>query len=172
MTAEARLFQSVPDSKVHRANMGPTWGQQDPGGPHVGPMNLAIWVGSDNGKLLNKWQAIIWTIDAIYDNNIVMASAHFQHYVTVMEWYKYGWRSYDIRTWISTYIHINLMGGITCPTFQSCLTHLPLDKMATILQTIFSDAFSWMKSFEFWFRFHWSLWFLRALSTTTKHWFR
>ena len=22
--------------------MGPTWGRQDPGGPHVGPMNLAI----------------------------------------------------------------------------------------------------------------------------------
>ena len=32
-----------PDSKVHGANMGPTWGQQDPGGPHVGPMNFAIW---------------------------------------------------------------------------------------------------------------------------------
>ena len=30
----------VPDSKVHGANMGPTWGRQDPGGPHVGPMNL------------------------------------------------------------------------------------------------------------------------------------
>ena len=24
--------------------MGPIWGRQDPGGPHVGPMNLAIWV--------------------------------------------------------------------------------------------------------------------------------
>ena len=24
--------------------MGPIWGWQDPGGPHVGPMNLAIWV--------------------------------------------------------------------------------------------------------------------------------
>ena len=23
--------------------MGPIWGQQDPGGPHVGPMNFAIW---------------------------------------------------------------------------------------------------------------------------------
>ena len=34
---------STPDSKVHGANMGPTWGRQDPGGPHVGPMNLAIW---------------------------------------------------------------------------------------------------------------------------------
>ena len=29
-----------PDSKVHEAYMGPTWGRQDPGGPHVGPMNL------------------------------------------------------------------------------------------------------------------------------------
>ena len=38
------LFQAhVPDSKVHGANMGPIWGQQDPGGPHVGPINFAIW---------------------------------------------------------------------------------------------------------------------------------
>ena len=28
--------------------MGPLWGQQDPGGPHVGSMNLAIWVSSIN----------------------------------------------------------------------------------------------------------------------------
>ena len=34
---------SNPDSKVHGANMGPTWGWQDPGGPHLGHMNLAIW---------------------------------------------------------------------------------------------------------------------------------
>ena len=34
---------SIPDSKVHGATMGPNWGRQDPGGPHVGPMNLAIW---------------------------------------------------------------------------------------------------------------------------------
>ena len=33
-----------PDSKVHGANMGPTWGRQDPGGPHVGPVKLYIWV--------------------------------------------------------------------------------------------------------------------------------
>ena len=30
-------------SKVHGANMGPIWGRQDPGGPHVGPVNFAIW---------------------------------------------------------------------------------------------------------------------------------
>ena len=32
-----------PDSKVHGANMGPIWGRQDPGVPHVDPMNFAIW---------------------------------------------------------------------------------------------------------------------------------
>ena len=32
------------DSKVHGANMGPTWVLSAPGGSHVGPMNLAIWV--------------------------------------------------------------------------------------------------------------------------------
>ena len=43
-------FHKIPDSKVYRANMGPTWGLQDPCGPHVGPMNLAIW----NAVLYNK----------------------------------------------------------------------------------------------------------------------
>ena len=31
---------------------------------------------------------------------------------------------------------------------------LPLDKMVAILQTIFSDALWWMKSFVFWLKFH------------------
>ena len=36
-------YLAVPDSKVHGANMGPTWVLSAPDGPHVGPMNLAIW---------------------------------------------------------------------------------------------------------------------------------
>ena len=35
---------SFSGNKVYGANMGPTWGRQDPGGPHVGHMNFAIWV--------------------------------------------------------------------------------------------------------------------------------
>ena len=35
---------TCPDSKIHGANVGPTWGRQDPGGPHVGHTNLVIWV--------------------------------------------------------------------------------------------------------------------------------
>ena len=35
--------ESGPDSKFHWAYMGPIWGLQDPGGPHVGTINFAIW---------------------------------------------------------------------------------------------------------------------------------
>ena len=31
-----------PDSKIHGANIGPTWVLPAPGGPHVGPKNLAV----------------------------------------------------------------------------------------------------------------------------------
>ena len=37
------VHQNYPDSKVDGVNMGPIWGRQDPGGPHVVPINLAIW---------------------------------------------------------------------------------------------------------------------------------
>ena len=36
------LWDIFPDSKVHGANVGPTWVLSAPDGPHDGPMNLAI----------------------------------------------------------------------------------------------------------------------------------
>ena len=46
---------TIPDSKVYGANMGPTWGRQDPGGAHVGPMKLAIWEEFDIIHISNTW---------------------------------------------------------------------------------------------------------------------
>ena len=37
------MSDEIADSKVHGANIGPIWGWQDPGGPHIGPMNFVIW---------------------------------------------------------------------------------------------------------------------------------
>ena len=34
--------------------MRPTWGRQDPGVPHVGPMNLAIWGAWQNTSDFRK----------------------------------------------------------------------------------------------------------------------
>ena len=56
-------LQTCPDSKVHWANMGPIWGRQDPGSPHVGPMNLAIWV--ENCKMV--WKALVYLILRVQD---------------------------------------------------------------------------------------------------------
>ena len=42
-------------------------------------------------------------------------------------------------------------------------------QMATIFQTTFSNAFSWMKMYEFWLKFHWSL-FPRVRLSIFQHW--
>ena len=41
--SEYTTFIGTQDSKAHGSNMGPTWGWQFPGGPHVGLINIAIW---------------------------------------------------------------------------------------------------------------------------------
>ena len=51
------------------------------------------------------------------------------------------------------------------------LTHWGRDKMDAISQTTFSNAFSWMKMFEYRLRFDLSL-FLRVELTISQHWFR
>ena len=47
-------IRPIPNSKVHEANMGPIWGRQNPGGPHVGPMNFAIWAHIVNWQELRQ----------------------------------------------------------------------------------------------------------------------
>ena len=39
---QRRGRDGAPDSKVHGANMGPTWVLSAPEGPYVGPMHFAI----------------------------------------------------------------------------------------------------------------------------------
>ena len=56
---------------------------------------------------------------------------------------------------------------------RSCnnLAHWGHAKMATIFQTSFSNAFYWMKMYEFWLKFHLKL-FLRVQLAMFQHWFR
>ena len=67
---------------------------------------------------------------------------------------------------------------VAIPPFQyftTCnkqfLTHWGRDKMATIFQTTFSNAFSWKKMHVFRLGFHWSL-FLGVQLTMFNHWVR
>ena len=60
-------------------------------------------------------------------------------------------------------------GNIGCRIWD--LTHWGRDKKDAISQTTFSNAFSWMKMFEYRLKFHWNL-FLRVKLTIFQHWFR
>ena len=51
----------ISDSKVHGPNMGRTWGRQDPGGPHVGPMNFAIWDVTSTDLYCINWASFMAT---------------------------------------------------------------------------------------------------------------
>ena len=51
------------------------------------------------------------------------------------------------------------------------LTHWDRDEMAAILHTTFSNAFSWMKMYDFRWKCHWIL-FLMVQLTISQHWFR
>ena len=57
-----RFFNMIgfPNSKVHGANMGPTWVLLAPGGPHICPMSLAI-------RVLILW--LMWSTLSITNNN-------------------------------------------------------------------------------------------------------
>ena len=54
------LAVNSPDRKVHGSNMGPFWGRQDSGGPHVGPMNFAIW--EQRPPMHNTYVRLPWYI--------------------------------------------------------------------------------------------------------------
>ena len=58
-----------PERKVHGAIMGPIWGRQDAGGPHVtvGPMNVAIWVVEKGNT--NKNRSVIVNITELYSRD-------------------------------------------------------------------------------------------------------
>ena len=51
---------TIPDSKVHGANVGPIWGLQDPGGPRVGYMNFVIGGAAVRSQLMPGYQSQQW----------------------------------------------------------------------------------------------------------------
>ena len=82
-----------PGSKVRGANMGPIWGRQDPGGPHVGPMNFAIWVGHV------EWQSYIYY--GIADiSHLFFYISKYQKYQKLFR-YNRNWNRSGIRKFIS-----------------------------------------------------------------------
>ena len=113
---------------------------------------------------------MIWSIDRQINLNCIC-----QHYLGGMYGcisdYTEVWRQRWIRNcrnyflwwiwfiWISTYHNqaVAHVASLPCAIVRKIdFTHLPLDKVAAISQTTFSNAFSGVYKFVFWIGFHWS----------------
>ena len=140
------------------------------------------------GPLKNKFQLnLIWNIKVFFQENA------FENVVCKMVANLFGVNQHktDKNRWCGQFPHLHfdivVPQNTICSLLYNTISYLffncaankihcsnntsPLDKMATISQMIFSDAFSWMKNFVFWSTFHLSL-FLRVQLTITQHWFR
>ena len=101
-----------PDSKDHGANTGPTLVLSAPGRPHVGTMNIVIMVGCPLHQGICGHQ--------FTGSHINVVPVTWSEYVAIKQ-NKLTRESISMR-------------------FR--LIHLPLDEIADISQTLFSDAFS------------------------------
>ena len=108
------------------------------------------WCGEFTSQRPVKRSLIcVWTKAQVNNRDAYELRRHRTHYdVTVM-------------------YHDNLQDNV----YPSTLTHWGRDKMDAIFQTTFSNAFPWMKIYQFRLRFHWSL-LPRDQLTILQHWFR
>ena len=61
------LSEQIQDSKIHGANMEPTWALSAPDGRFVGPMNLVMWEWC--GKELRLFSFIAKDISKCHNKN-------------------------------------------------------------------------------------------------------
>ena len=133
------ISNHYPDSKVHGADMGPTWVLRPQMGPILAPWTLLWGIVSTNAS--SGYTTSAQTLCDHRKNDFIRIMHFCPHH---LEW------------------------SVTS-VMDLRLTHWGRDKMAAIFQTTSSNAFSWMKVYEFRLRFHWSL-FLRVQLTVFQHW--
>ena len=149
---------------------------------HICVSKLTI-IGSDNGLSPGRRQAIIWTNAGL----LSFGSLGTNLSEILIEIHTVSSKKMHLKMssgkWRPFYVGLNVLNnrcmmvhvvvifpygrqGSVCP-----ISHWSRDKMAATSQTIFWNAFTWMKMCESRLRFHWSL-FLRAQLTIFQHWFR
>ena len=57
-------------------------------------------------------------------------------------------------------LHTVATWPVTGTSIANYLTHWGRNKMVAVLQTIFWNAFFWLKMYEFWLKFHWNVFYM------------
>ena len=87
------VLYHTPNSRVHRANIGPTWGRQDPGGPHDGPTNFAFW-DVQYKNIHSPHNSLIWIF--VYKCTVHITAYHKQDFCMVPT--TIHWKSIELQT--------------------------------------------------------------------------
>ena len=118
---------NTPKSKVHGANMGPIWGRQDSGGPHVGPMNFAIW--DHTSPTLNYTQPHTVTSSGCFhvEHTLELEKMPLWHKNYFLLSHKKTWRKYCSRVQMCDTNHLHLQGlnwsvtsQLSSTTYKTC----------------------------------------------------
>ena len=72
------MFDTLLDSKVHGANMGPTWVLSAPDGPHVASRNLATRATDNPTATIVDCVAVYTPIDCAYNSHQVGLADNLQ----------------------------------------------------------------------------------------------
>ena len=91
-------INGYPDSKVHGANMGPTWVLSAPEGLHVGPMNLAIRIDIYYVFHFQPCPSSKSFALSTHLSNTLLKLSLYQHITCVCSWPELKWVSTDIIT--------------------------------------------------------------------------
>ena len=146
---------------------------------HICVSEQAI-IGSDNGLSPGQCQAIFWT-----SAEILLIRTSGRNFSEILsEIHIFSLKNMHLKMssakWWPFCLNLNVL---TCCIFHTWfnskgdnfkyifLTHWGRDEMAAISQMTVSNAFSWMKMYEFWLKFHWSV-FLSDQLTIFQDWFQ
>ena len=161
---------------------------------HICASKLTI-IGSDNGLLPDRRQAIVWTNVRI----LLIGPLGTNSSEILIEIHAFSFKKMHLKMssgkWWPFCLGLNVLTNCIDQTSNtnspftkpppvmfdehirlcmdsviSLLKHWGQDKMAAILQTTVSNAFSWMKMFESCWKFHWGL-FVRFELTIFQQWF-
>ena len=109
-----------------------------------------------HGGLMFIWKDCLYTVespDTLVEYNVVLNAKQLEksyNFAQIMLWWKSCGSAMGFLLWV-------LCRKNTMRYWVCAWTHWGWDEIDAILQTPFSNAFSWMKMFEFQLKFHWSL---------------
>ena len=114
---------STPDNKVHGTNMGPIWVLSAPGGPHAGPMNLAIWDYMQYHDGLSQWHLLDCTNDWHFIDHLSMTSICLNDNSSVKNTYSWNiwmWNKYSVHMQHTCMYQMAVLVAIKCMHVVCC----------------------------------------------------